>query len=82
VTTAPGSPVNPLPRFAALSGAYFATMGVFAPCAPLWFQSLGMGTVAIGAISSLQSRTRVFTPYAWGSTHGRWCWCWRSCRTR
>lgn len=55
-----------LPRFAALSCAYFAAMGVFAPYAPLWFQSLGMSTIAIGAISSLQSWTRVFTPYAWG----------------
>lgn len=55
-----------LPRFAAVSGTYFAAMGVFAPYAPLWFQSLGMSTLAIGAISSLQSWTRVFTPYAWG----------------
>jgi PPP family 3-phenylpropionic acid transporter len=55
-----------LARFAAVSGTYFAAMGVFAPYAPLWFQSLGMSTLAIGAISSLQSWTRVFTPYAWG----------------
>jgi PPP family 3-phenylpropionic acid transporter len=55
-----------LARFAALSGAYFAAMGLFAPYAPLWFQSLGMSTLAIGAIASLQSWTRVFTPYAWG----------------
>ncbi len=55
-----------LPRFAAISFAYFSTVGVFAPYAPLWFQSLGMSTLAIGAISSLQSWTRVFTPYAWG----------------
>lgn len=55
-----------LPRFAAVSCTYFAAMGVFAPYAPLWFQSLGMSTLAIGAISSLQSWTRVFTPYAWG----------------
>ena len=56
----------PLARFGALSCAYFAAMGLFAPYAPLWFQSLGMSTLAIGAISSLQSWTRVFTPYAWG----------------
>lgn len=61
-----GGPPNTLPRFAAVSGTYFAAMGVFAPYAPLWFQSLGMSTLAIGAISSLQSWTRVFTPYAWG----------------
>ncbi|MCW5633007.1 MAG: MFS transporter [Rubrivivax sp.] len=53
-------------RFAAVSGTYFAAMGVFAPYAPLWFQSLGMSTLAIGAVSSLQSWTRVFAPYAWG----------------
>ncbi len=55
-----------LSRFAAVSCTYFAAMGMFAPYAPLWFQSLGMSTLAIGAISSLQSWTRVFTPYAWG----------------
>ena len=65
--TAPAAATSaPLARFAALSCAYFAAMGVFAPYAPLWFQSLGMSTLAIGAISSLQSWTRVFTPYAWG----------------
>ena len=62
----PPRPQGALPRFAALSCAYFAAMGMFAPYAPLWFQSLGMSTLAIGAISSLQSWTRVFTPYAWG----------------
>ena len=64
--TPPVPPGGVLARFAALSCAYFAAMGVFAPYAPLWFQSLGMSTLAIGAISSLQSWTRVFTPYAWG----------------
>ncbi|MFO1267868.1 MAG: MFS transporter [Rubrivivax sp.] len=64
--SSPGAPAATLARFAALSCAYFAAMGVFAPYAPLWFQSLGMSTLAIGAISSLQSWTRVFTPYAWG----------------
>jgi PPP family 3-phenylpropionic acid transporter len=63
---ATGRSINPLPRFGALWCAYFAAMGVFAPYAPLWFQSLGMSTLAIGAIASLQSWTRVFTPYAWG----------------
>ena len=56
----------PFRRFAALWFCYFAAIGVFNPYAPLWFQSLGMSTLAIGAISSLQSWTRVFTPYAWG----------------
>ncbi|MBL8345222.1 MAG: MFS transporter [Rubrivivax sp.] len=65
MTPAP-APGGPLPRFAAVSCTYFAAMGMFAPYAPLWFQSLGMSTLAIGAVSSLQSWTRVFTPYAWG----------------
>jgi len=65
-TGAPGSPGSPLPRFAALSFAYFATIGLFNPYAPLWFQSLGYSTLAIGAIASLQSWTRVLGPYAWG----------------
>ena len=59
-------PAAPLARFGALSCTYFAAMGLFAPYAPLWFQSLGMSTLAIGSIASLQSWTRVFTPYAWG----------------
>ena len=33
---------------------------------PLWFQSLGYSTLAIGALTSLQAGTRLFTPYAWG----------------
>lgn len=45
--------------------AYFATMGAFNPYAPLWFKSLGLGTLAIGAIASLQSWTRLVAPYAW-----------------
>jgi PPP family 3-phenylpropionic acid transporter len=56
----------PLPRFAALSFSYFATIGLFNPYAPLWFQSLGYSTLVIGAIASLQSWTRVLGPYAWG----------------
>lgn len=55
-----------LPRFAALSGCYFAAIGLFNPYAPLWFQSLGFSTLVIGAIVSLQSWTRVLAPYAWG----------------
>lgn len=44
---------------------YFAAVGLFNPYAPLWFQALGFSTVTIGVIASLQSWTRVFTPYAW-----------------
>lgn len=54
-----------LAPFGALTFCYFATIGLFNPYAPLWFQSLGMSTLAIGAIASLQSWTRVLAPYAW-----------------
>jgi PPP family 3-phenylpropionic acid transporter len=52
--------------FAAVSFAYFAFAGLFGTYAPLWYQSLGYGTLAIGALVSLQSSTRLFAPYAWG----------------
>jgi MFS transporter, PPP family, 3-phenylpropionic acid transporter len=61
-TAAPGRSLAP---FGALTFCYFATIGLFNPYAPLWFQSLGMSTLAIGAIASLQSWTRVLAPYAW-----------------
>ncbi|MDP2367469.1 MFS transporter [Rhodoferax sp.] len=54
-----------LARFGALTGTYFAAIGLFNPYAPLWFQSLGFSTLVIGAIASLQSWTRVVAPYAW-----------------
>ena len=61
-----GQPVErPLLAFGLLWLAYFATIGVFSPYAPLWFKSLGLSTIAIGAISSLQSWTRLLAPYAW-----------------
>lgn len=59
-TTAPT-----LAAFGLLWFAYFATVGMFNPYAPLWFKSLGLSTLAIGALSSLQSWTRVLAPYAW-----------------
>jgi PPP family 3-phenylpropionic acid transporter len=52
--------------FAAVSFAYFAYAGLFGTYAPLWFQSLGYGSFAIGSLTSLQSATRLFSPYAWG----------------
>lgn len=68
----PGRPSDPssarasdLP-FAAVSFAYFAYAGLFGTYAPLWFQSLGYTTFAIGALTALQSATRLFSPYAWG----------------
>ena len=66
----PGSAGAPSKRalvaFSAVSFAYFSYAGLFGTYAPLWFQSLGFGTLAIGALASLQSATRVFSPYAWG----------------
>ena len=52
--------------FASVSFAYFAYAGLFGTYAPLWFQSLGYSTLAIGALASLQSSTRLLSPYAWG----------------
>jgi MFS transporter, PPP family, 3-phenylpropionic acid transporter len=59
--------MNPVPlaRLAAVTLTYFAAIGLFNPYAPLWFRSLGFSTLAIGAIASLQSWTRVVAPYAW-----------------
>ncbi len=61
----PSSSPPPLGRFGALTFTYFAAVGLFNPYAPLWFQSLGFSTLAIGVIASLQSWTRVVAPYAW-----------------
>jgi MFS transporter, PPP family, 3-phenylpropionic acid transporter len=52
--------------FAAVSFAYFAYAGLVATYGPLWFKSLGYSTFAIGVLTSLQSATRLFSPYAWG----------------
>jgi PPP family 3-phenylpropionic acid transporter len=52
--------------FSSVSFAYFSYAGLFGTYAPLWFQSLGFGTLAIGALASMQSATRLFSPYAWG----------------
>jgi PPP family 3-phenylpropionic acid transporter len=61
-----------LAPFGALSFAYFASIGLFNPYAPLWFQQLGFSTLAIGAIASLQAWTRVFAPYAWSWAGDHW----------
>ena len=52
--------------FGSVSFAYFAYSGLFGAFAPLWFQSLGYTTLAIGSLASLQSATRLVGPYAWG----------------
>lgn len=56
----------PLGAFAGVWFFYFAAIGLFNPYAPLWFKELGFSTLAIGAIASAQSWTRVIAPYAWG----------------
>jgi len=52
--------------FGSVSFAYFAYAGLFSTYAPLWFRSLGFSTLAIGTLASVQSATRLFSPYAWG----------------
>jgi PPP family 3-phenylpropionic acid transporter len=44
---------------------YFAGIGLFNTYSPLWLQSLGFSTLAIGGIASLQSWTRIAVPYGW-----------------
>ena len=65
-------PSGSLVPFGALSFAYHASIGLFNPYAPLWFQSLGYSTLAIGAIASLQSWTRVVLPYGWSWLGDHW----------
>ena len=65
-------PQGSLVPYGALGFAYFASIGLFNPYAPLWFQSLGFSTLAIGSIASLQSWTRVVVPYAWSWLGDHW----------
>jgi PPP family 3-phenylpropionic acid transporter len=53
--------------FGWISFCYFSYAGLFGTYAPLWFQSLGFSTLAIGTLASLQSVTRIIGPYAWGA---------------
>nr|WP_240788614.1 MFS transporter [Ramlibacter henchirensis] len=53
--------------FAALSATYFAHIGFFNPYLPLWLKELGLPLVVISLLTSVQSFTRVFAPYAWGA---------------
>ncbi|HSV45668.1 MAG TPA: MFS transporter [Ramlibacter sp.] len=57
--------------FAALSAAYFAHIGFFNPYLPLWLKDLGLPIVVISLLTSVQSFTRVFAPYAWGAFSDR-----------
>lgn len=56
---------------ALLSFAYFTSIGAFNPYAPLWFKSLGLSPLVIGLLVSVQSWTRLFAPYLWGSLADR-----------
>ena len=57
--------------FAALSASYFAHIGFFNPYLPLWLKELGFGLIAISVLTSVQSVTRLFAPYAWGTLSDR-----------
>lgn len=63
---AAGPPKRALFAFASVSFSYFSFAGLFGTYAPLWYQSLGFGTFAIGVLASMQASTRIFSPYAWG----------------
>jgi PPP family 3-phenylpropionic acid transporter len=62
----PGSRAAALAPFAALSASYFAHIGFFNPYLPLWLKDMGLGLMAISVLTSVQSATRLFAPYAWG----------------
>ena len=59
------APRRALVTLGAVSFSYFAYAGLFSTYAPLWFDSLGFSTLAIGFLASVQSATRVLSPYAW-----------------
>lgn len=67
MTAAPPPGRRALVPFAALSATYFAHIGFFNPYLPLWLKSLGLPIVVISLLTSVQSFTRVFAPYAWGA---------------
>jgi PPP family 3-phenylpropionic acid transporter len=58
--------------FGAVAFTYFAGIGLFNLYAPLWFQSLGWSTLAIGGLASMQAWTRVLSPYAWSWSGDHW----------
>jgi PPP family 3-phenylpropionic acid transporter len=70
--TAPAARRGALAAFAGVSFSYFAFAGLFGTYAPLWFQHLGFGVLAIGTLVALQSATRLVAPYAWAwiADHG------------
>jgi PPP family 3-phenylpropionic acid transporter len=66
------TPQASLAPFGALWFTYFASIALINPYAPLWYQSLGFSTLAIGAMASLQAWTRVLAPYAWSWAGDHW----------
>ncbi len=54
-----------------LSASYFAHIGFFNPYLPLWLKELGFSLIAISVLTSVQSATRLFTPYLWGALSDR-----------
>ena len=60
-----------LAPFAVFSAAYFAHIGFTNPFLPLWLKDLGLGLLTISLLSSVQSATRLFAPYAWGALSDR-----------
>lgn len=67
MSAAPSLRRGQLVPFAALSATYFAHIGFFNPYLPLWLKDLGLPIVVISLLTSVQSFTRVFAPYAWGA---------------
>ena len=57
--------------FSWLSASYFAHIGFFNPYLPLWLKELGFSLLAIAVLTSVQSATRLFAPYLWGSLSDR-----------
>jgi MFS transporter, PPP family, 3-phenylpropionic acid transporter len=70
--TALGAGGRSLVPFGAVGFTYFAGIGLFNLYAPLWYQSLGWSTLAIGALASMQAWTRVLAPYAWSWSGDHW----------
>lgn len=64
--TQAGAARHTLGACAALSCAYFASIGLFNPYAPLWYKELGLPVFAIGLLASISSWTRLFAPLGWG----------------
>ena len=51
--------------FGFLSAVYFTHIGFFNPYLSLWLQDLGLSVLAIGALTAVQSATRLVAPFFW-----------------